>query len=107
MDGQFDGGLHGKITLLGITLHTASNDEHVPEIECHIRAQKERVRSVYTMLPFQRIPTRIIIELIYYSVFWLNSFPAAGGISDTLSPRTIIVGSTIDYAQHCRIEFST
>ena len=59
------------------------------------------------MLPFQRIPTRIIIELTYYSVFWLNTFPTAGGISDTLSPRTIIVGSTIDYAQHCRIEFGT
>ena len=40
-------------------------------------------------------------------MFWLNSFPAAGEISDTLNPRIIIVGSTIDYAQHCRIEFGT
>ena len=95
MDGQFDG-LRGDIATLGITLNTASNDEHVPEIEHHIRTLKERVRSVYTMLPFQRIPTRIIIELICYSVFWLNSFPDTGGISDTLSSRTIIVGSTID-----------
>jgi hypothetical protein len=58
MDGQFDGGLHGKITVLGITLHTASNDEHVPEIECHIRAQKEKVQSVYTMLPFHEVSTQ-------------------------------------------------
>ena len=59
------------------------------------------------MLPFDRFPTRIIIELISYCVFWINSFPATGGISDVLSPRQIVVGSTIDYANHCQLEFGT
>ena len=63
MDGQFDG-LRGDLATLGITLNTASNDEHVPEIECHIRTLKERVRRAYTMLPFQRIPTRFIIDIL-------------------------------------------
>jgi hypothetical protein len=49
----------------------------------------------------------MIIELIYYCGFWLNSFPANGGISDVLSPRSIILGTTIDYTQHCKLEYGT
>ena len=108
MDGQFDkDGLGGELAGLGITLNAVAADEHVPEIERHIRTIKERARSVVTMLPFERFPARIIIELISYCVFWLNCFPAEGGISDTLSPRGIVIGSAIDYANHCKIEFGT
>jgi hypothetical protein len=108
MDGQFNkDNLEGEIAAFGITLNVVAADEHVPEIERYIRTIKERARSVINMLPFERYPARMIIELIYYCVFWLNSFPAVGGISDTLSPRAIILGSTIDYATHCKLEFGT
>ena len=60
-----------------------------------------------TMLPFKLIPARIIIKLIHYCVFWLNSFPAKNGISDVLSPHAIVVGATVDYHNHCKIEFGT
>jgi hypothetical protein len=53
MDGQFNkDDLDGEIANLGITLNTVSADEHVPEIERHIRTIKERARSVINMLPF-------------------------------------------------------
>ena len=108
LDGQFNkDNLDGEIASFGITLNTVSAEEHVPEIERHIRTIKERARSVISMLPFERYPARMIIELVYYCVFWLNSFPAVGGISDTLSPRTIILGTTVDYANHCKLEFGT
>jgi hypothetical protein len=108
MDGQFNkDNLDGEIAQLGITLNTVSADEHVPEIERHIRTIKERARSVINMLPFEGYPARMIIELIYYCGFWLNSFPANGGISDVLSPRSIILGTTIDYTQHCKLEYGT
>ena len=68
---------------------------------------KERARSVINMLPFERYPARMIIELIYYCGFWLNSFPVVGGISTTMSPRAIILGSTLDYTVHCQLEFGT
>ncbi len=107
MDGQFNkDGLGGELAKIGITLNAVAADEHVPEIEQHIRTIKERARSVVTMLPFQRFPARIIIELRYFCVFWLNSFPADGGISNTvMSPRGIVVGSAIDYTNHCKLEF--
>jgi hypothetical protein len=35
----------------------------------------------------------------------LNVFPPTGGISKTMGPRTIILGTRIDYNRHCKIEF--
>jgi hypothetical protein len=106
LDGQFES-IRGELAELQITLNTVSNDEHVPEAERHIRTIKERARCVYNTLPFRRLPKRIVIELIYYSNFWLNSFPALDGISKTLSPRTIVTGMQIDYEHHCQLEFGS
>ena len=49
MDGQFEP-LRGNLAELGIMLNTASNDEHVPEIETQIRTVKERTRTIYCTL---------------------------------------------------------
>jgi hypothetical protein len=106
MDGQFDP-IRGELASLGITLNTVANDEHVPEAERYIRTIKDRTRSVYNSLPFQRMPARMIVEMVSYSVFWLNSFPALDGISPTLSPRALVTGSNITYDKHCRLEFGT
>jgi hypothetical protein len=102
MDGQFEP-LHGDLTNLQLTLNTVSNN--VPEVERHIRTLKERNRCIYNTLPFKHLPTQMIIEMVSYSTFWRNSFPAYDGISDTLSLRAIIVGSCLDYAKHCQLEF--
>eukprot|EP00978_Attheya_sp_CCMP212_P009273 scaffold21935_cov53-Attheya_sp.AAC.1 len=40
-------------------------------------------------------------------LFWLNSFPHPDGVSDSLSPRAIVVGNNIDYGEHCQLEFGT
>ena len=72
MDGQFDG-LRANLAEMGMTLNSSANDEHVPEVERHIRTLKERVRSVYNMLPFAKMLAHMIIELVFYCGFWLNS----------------------------------
>jgi hypothetical protein len=48
--------LRGNLGPLHISLNTTANDEHIPEIERHIRTLKERARSIYNMLPFQCVP---------------------------------------------------
>ena len=58
MDGQFEH-LRGALADLHITLNVVSNDKHVPEIERHIRTTKERMRCVYNMLPFRKLPSTI------------------------------------------------
>jgi hypothetical protein len=98
------GPLQASLADLKIGLNTASDDEHVGEIERYIRTVKERTRSIWNTLPFDKLPTRMIIELVKGSVSWLNMFPANDGISTMHSPRTIITGLQVDYKHHCRIE---
>eukprot|EP00978_Attheya_sp_CCMP212_P043302 scaffold280126_cov62-Attheya_sp.AAC.1 len=81
MDGQFEP-LRSELADLRINLNVVSNDEHVPEIERHIRTTKERVRCIYNTLPFKKIPPRLVVEMVYASNFWLNAFPPADGVSD-------------------------
>ena len=47
----------------------------------------------------------MMIELVNYAVSWLNNFPPKGGVSSTLSPRTIFTGVQLDFNKHCKIEF--
>jgi hypothetical protein len=104
MDGQFEG-VTGDLSEFGVTVNTVARGEHVPEAERYIRTIKERARCIYNTMPFTKIPGRMVAELIYYCVFWLNSFPARDGISNTLSPRSIVTGSHIDFNKHCKLEY--
>ena len=104
MDGQFEP-LRGDLAELGIQLNTVSNDEHVPEIERQIRTLKERTRAIHCTLPFRKVPRRLIIEMLYAANYWLNMFPRKGGISVTMSPRTLLTGLMMNYHRHCRLEF--
>jgi hypothetical protein len=61
MDGEFEP-LRGDLADMGITLNTASCDEHVLEIERHIRTLKERIRCVYNTLSFKRVPARMVAK---------------------------------------------
>jgi hypothetical protein len=79
----------------------------MPEIERYIRTVKERTQCNYNMCPFKKLPSRIIIKMVYCSIFWLNMFPPTDGISTTISPRTLIAGHHLDYTKHCRLEFGT
>ena len=106
MDGEFEP-LCGHLADVHISLNTVSREEHVPEIERCIRTVKDQTRCVYNTLPFQQLPARIIVELVYSANFWLNSFPNADGVSDVLSPCTFVIGSTFDYTKHCCLEFGT
>jgi hypothetical protein len=88
-----------------IVTNLHSEDEHVPDIERCIRTVKERTRCTYNMTPFEHFPPRMIIEMVFLNIFWLNTFPHRLGVSQTLSPRTIVTGLGVDYTKHCRIEY--
>lgn len=51
------------------------------------------------------LPRRMLIELIYHCVFWLNAFPAKSGVSEHFSPREIVIRQKVDYAKHCKVRF--
>jgi hypothetical protein len=88
MDNEFE---KLKPLVPGLNINTNAAKEHVPEIECRIRLIKERGRGILNTLPFKKMPQLILIELVYHVVLWLNAFPSRSGISETLSPREIVL----------------
>jgi hypothetical protein len=104
MDNEFEA-LRDGLLLHGIALNTCAPREHVPEIERPIRTVKERIRGVVLTLPFQKLPTIMIVQIAVFCLMWLNFFPPQGGVSPTLSPQTIITGICGDHDKHCRIPF--
>jgi hypothetical protein len=99
--------MRGDLQELGMALNVVSADAHVPEVKRYIRTVKERSRCVYNTVPFKRMPTTMVVEMVCASVFWLNMFPPTDEVSDTLSPTGLIVGLKLDYKKHCQIEFSS
>ena len=85
-----------------INLETAN--EHVPEIERKIRVVKEKCRAAQHGLPIQRIPKLLTIHIVFQTIKLFNFFPTKGGISDNLSPKTIISGEIIDYKKHLSLQ---
>jgi hypothetical protein len=94
-----------KDDLPEINLNSTAADEHVSEIERQTRVIKERSRAIRSTLPFKRLPASIIIELVNFVTLWLNAFPSSSGVSDTFIPRTIMTGTTLDFAKHCKVPF--
>ena len=88
----------------GPAVNLASANEHVPEIERRIRVVKEKSRGSRHSLPFQRIPKLLTIHIVFNSVRMLNFFPMRGGISNSISPKTIMSGEVLEYKQHLRLQ---
>ena len=99
MDGQFKC-IEAKILSAHITLNTCSEDEHVSDIERMVCVVKERVRGVHNIVNFQKMLGRIVIELVYSSIFWLNVFYPSLSICRKISLRTIMTGRSIDFNRH-------
>ena len=106
-DGAFTSDeMEAGMSNLGLKLNTTARDEHVGDIERHIRTVKERVRSVYASLPFPTLPKVMLIELAKFATFWLNGLPNQNNqLSITQSPRELVTGETVDFNRHCRFEF--
>ena len=108
-DGEFEK-VRGGAADMHIEVNITGEDEHVPEIERCIRTVKERTRCIWSVLRMalqtQKMeeiwfPTRLIIEFVKTAVFWRNAFPVQHGVSDRLSPTTIVTGRMIDFQVHC------
>jgi hypothetical protein len=88
----------------GHMVNLASANEHVPEIERRIRVVKERCLATRHSLPFERIPKLMMIHILLNVVKLLNFFPTKGGVSDTLSPKTIMSGETLYFKKHLSLQ---
>ena len=68
MDGQCTC-IRGNLVELQINLNVCSNDKHVGEIERLNHTVKERVGRIYNTPPFNKLPGRMIVELVTMVIF--------------------------------------
>ena len=47
----------------------------------------------------------MVVHLVYFSVFWLNSPPTANGINEVFSSREIVTRHIMDFKPHCKANF--
>jgi hypothetical protein len=88
----------------GPMVNLASANEHVPDIERRIRVVKERCWETWHILPFETIPKLMTINIVLNVVKLLNFFPTKGGVFDTLSPKTIMSGETLDFKKNLSLQ---
>ena len=94
-DKEFDC-LHGSLG--NVSLDICGPDEHVPEVERSIRTMKETMRATAHGLPYRRFPKIMIVELVAMATRCLNGFPKEDGVSEHMSPHSIVTGrSRVDY----------
>lgn len=91
--------------ILPILLNVANADDHVHEVERSIRTVKERTRCTVQGLPFRRIPKLMMRSAIEGAHRALNQFPAKDGVSEVMSPLTIMTGMPNPDYNDLRIEF--
>ena len=66
---------------------------------------KEWIRAVVSYQPYTILPKPIVIQLVYFSVLWLNNKPNKLGISQVHSPHEIVTGRKLDLVNHCQAGF--
>ena len=81
-------------------LNTTSTNEHVTEIQLKIRIIKEFARALIRTFPFNKIPGRIIIELIQFVGILLNQEPSENWVLDVYYPQNIITGQDLPYDKY-------
>jgi hypothetical protein len=78
--------------VLPINLNVVATDSHVGKVKWSIRTIKERYHMVVHRLPCKQLPRLMVREIVNHSGTCLNQLPADDGVSDILSPNTIMTG---------------
>ena len=82
-------------------------NEHVPIVERFIRTIKERCRTTYKAAPYTMYTSLMVQHLVESRVSWLNRFPSKNGVSDSLSPASIVLGHSKPDMSIKRIPFGS
>ena len=59
-------------------------------------------RGTHSLL--KTFPNQMICWMVENTVFWINALPINSRMSSTISPETLMTGTMIDFAKHCKIE---
>ena len=104
IDGKFEP-IWASLAELQTNMNVVSCNKHDLEAKCSICTIKERMSGAYSILPFCSMTRRLIIELVYWAIFWINIFPADSDISTHIIPRAIITVLELDFHKHFKVKF--
>ena len=90
---------------MDIIINPTAAGEHVPEIERSNRVVKERLRALFSRLPYEMLPRQMVYFAAKQTCKWLNAFPPKGGVSTEFSPRMLLTNRSVDYNKQCKCEF--
>ena len=90
-----------------VEINTTAAQEHVGKTGSYIRLTKERSHALVLDFPYTKLPCQVVTHLVYFAVLWLNSLPAADGVSNKYSPREIVLGQELDFNKHCISTFGS
>ena len=83
--------------IAGTELNTKAARYHVPQIERQIQVVEERMLAVHGGLQYERMTSRMIIELGKYVVMVITTLPSKRGLPQTYSPSTIMTSKQLDF----------
>ena len=75
-----------------LLLNVTPAGDHVPSVERSIQTIKNNTRTIIHSLPFKYYPTLLLEGCVYNAVRLLNILPSKNGISESLSPTTLVTG---------------
>jgi hypothetical protein len=84
-----------RLAKIGINLICCDKNAHVHFTERCIRFTKEQIRGVRSMLPFNKMPKRLLMETVYTVVQLMNAVRRKGGVHPTMSARQIVTGKKL------------
>eukprot|EP00536_Pseudo-nitzschia_multiseries_P002052 jgi/Psemu1/4764/gm1.4764_g len=107
-DGQFKPPTMSFLAGKHIELNIVSCDEHDPEAKRYNQTMKEQqCHCIFSTLPYNKVPKRMIVEMVRNGTFYLNAFPWNNGVSNDLPPTTIVTGIAPDYSLHFQVAYGT
>lgn len=93
--------------ILPTRLNLASRNEHVGDIENSNKYLKQTVRCLLTSTGARRVPKAMVIGAIDLATTCANAFPIDSGISDSLSPSTVVTGRQPLNFNNLKVTFGT
>ena len=76
-----------------LKLNILASKEYVRDIERANRTSKKGTRTLINVLTYSFYPKSMVVGCAVYTTKMLNNLPCENGLSDTLSPATLITGT--------------
>ena len=93
--------------ILPVSFDPVAADDHVSDVERSIRTVKDDLRTLTQSLPFKRIPRVMVKAMVSFVLRCRNMFPSTDGVSEHMSPLSIVTGASKPDAAKLTLEFGT